>query len=63
VGAVQCVPRRLTDVEDLIKGRVKNEDTAALAGALAVEGAEPLRYNHFKVPLMENLVKRAVRDA
>ena len=24
---------------------------------------EPLRYNHFKVPLMENLVKRAVRDA
>ena len=39
------------------------EETAAMAGAAAVEGAEPLRYNHFKVPLMENLVKRAVRDA
>ena len=63
VGAVQCVPRRLTDVEDLVRGRVQNEETAAMAGAAAIEGAEPLRYNHFKVPLMENLVKRAVRDA
>ncbi len=63
VGAVECIPRRLRDVEDLVRGRVQNEETAALAGAAAVEGAEPLRYNHFKVPLMENLVKRAVRDA
>ena len=63
VGAVQCVPRRLTDVENLVRGRVQNAETAAMAGAAAVEGAEPLRYNHFKVPLMENLVKRAVRDA
>jgi xanthine dehydrogenase YagS FAD-binding subunit len=53
----------LTEVEDLVRGRVQNEETAAMAGAAAVEGAEPLRYNHFKVPLMENLVKRAVRDA
>ena len=44
-------------------GRIQNEETAALAGAAAIEGAEPLRYNDFKVPLMENLVKRAVRDA
>ena len=63
VGAVECIPRRLTDVEDLVRGRVQNEETAAMAGAEAVAGAEPLRYNHFKVPLMENLVKRAVRDA
>ncbi len=63
VGGVQAVPRRLTAVEDLLRGRVQNEETAAMAGAAAVEGAEPLRYNHFKVPLMENLVKRAVRDA
>jgi hypothetical protein len=26
-------------------------------------GAQPLNYNHFKVPLMQNLVRRAVRDA
>ena len=63
VGAVQAIPRRLTAVENLVRGRTQNEETAALAGAAAVEGAEALRYNHFKVPLMENLVKRAVRDA
>jgi xanthine dehydrogenase YagS FAD-binding subunit len=63
VGAVQAIPRRLTEVENLLRGRVQNEETAAMAGAAAVAGAEPLRYNHFKVPLLENLVKRAVRDA
>ena len=63
VGGVQAIPRRLTAVENLVRGRTQNEETATLAGAAAVEGAEPLRYNHFKVPLMENLVKRAVRDA
>ena len=50
-------------VEELITGRDRNDETAELAGALAVRGAEPLNFNHFKVPLMENLVKRAVRDA
>ena len=62
-GAVQCVPRRLEAVEDLVKGSPQNEATAERAGALAVRGATPLNYNHFKIPLLENLVKRAVRDA
>ena len=26
-----------------------------------IEGAQPLRYNGYKVPLMRNLVKRAIR--
>ena len=63
LGAVQCVPRRLTDVEDLIRGRVPNESTAAEAGELATQGARPLNYNHFKIPLVKNLVARAVRSA
>ena len=63
VGAVECVPRRLTDVEDLIRGRVPNESTAAEAGELAAQGAKPLNYNHFKIPLVKNLVARAVRSA
>ena len=62
-GGVQCIPRRLTAVEDEVRGRPQNAETAERAGALALEGATPLNYNHFKVPLMENLVKRAVRDA
>ncbi len=62
-GAVQCIPRRLTDVERAVRGSPKNEQTAERAGALAVRGAKTLNYNHFKIPLMENLVKRAIRDA
>ncbi len=44
----------------MIRGRSRDAETAATAGRLAVQGAKPLNYNHFKVPLMENLVKRAV---
>jgi hypothetical protein len=28
---------------------------------MAIEGAQPLRFNAYKVPLMRNLVKRAIR--
>ncbi|MDE2806320.1 MAG: FAD binding domain-containing protein [Gemmatimonadota bacterium] len=62
-GAVQCIPRRLTAVEDLVRGRPRDEATADMAGELAVRGADPLDYNHFKIPLLRNLVKRAVRGA
>jgi xanthine dehydrogenase YagS FAD-binding subunit len=57
------VPRRLKSVEQRVAGRAKNEETATLAGRIAVEGAQTLRFNQFKVPLMENLVRRAIRDA
>jgi xanthine dehydrogenase YagS FAD-binding subunit len=62
-GAVQCVPRRLTAVEAVVAGQPKNADTALLAGQSAVRGATPLNYNHFKIPLLQNLVTRAIRDA
>lgn len=60
-GAVQCIPRRMTAVEGLVRGRARTADLAEAAGAIASRGAEPLNFNHFKVPLVENLVKRAVR--
>jgi xanthine dehydrogenase YagS FAD-binding subunit len=62
-GGVQCTPRRLTVVEDIVRGSAKDEETAALAGGSASRGATPLNYNQFKIPLLENLVKRAIRDA
>ncbi len=62
-GGVQCVPRRLKVVEDVVRGSVQDEETAALAGGSAARGATPLNFNHFKIPLMESLVKRAIRDA
>jgi xanthine dehydrogenase YagS FAD-binding subunit len=60
-GAVECVPRRLNDVENALRGQQRSEALAEKVGAMAIEGARPLNYNHFKVPLMANLVKRAVR--
>jgi xanthine dehydrogenase YagS FAD-binding subunit len=61
VNAVAAHPYRLTQVEDAIKGKARNEETADLAGRLAIEGARPLRFNGYKVPLVRNLVKRAIR--
>ena len=62
-GAVQCVPRRLTAVEAVVAGQPKTAETATLAGQSAVRGATPLNFNHFKIPLLQNLVTRAIRDA
>lgn len=62
-GGVECVPRRMKVVEEVAKGNPQNAETAALAGTAASRGATPLNYNHFKIPLLENLVQRAIRDA
>ena len=62
-GAVQCVPRRLTVVEQVVQGQAKTAEMASLAGQSAVRGATPLNFNHFKIPLLQNLVTRAIRDA
>jgi xanthine dehydrogenase YagS FAD-binding subunit len=63
VGAVAAVPKRLPAVEAALVGKARNEETADMAGKLAVEGAQTLRYNGYKVPLMRNLVKRAIRGS
>lgn len=62
-GAVECVPRRLTAVEAAVTGQPKNAETASFAGQAAVRGATPLNFNHFKIPLLQNLVTRAIRDS
>jgi xanthine dehydrogenase YagS FAD-binding subunit len=61
VGAVAARPLRLAAVEAAIKGKPRTEETANMAGQLATQGATPLRYNGYKIPLMRNLVKRAIR--
>ena len=62
-GGVECVPRRLTVVEDIVRGGAQDTESAELAGSSAARGATPLNYNHFKIPLLEKLVTRAIRDA
>ena len=63
VGAVAATPKRLANVEAAIVGKARDEATADMAGRMAVEGAVTLRYNGYKVPLMRNLVKRAIRGS
>lgn len=59
-GAVQCTPRRVSNVENAIRGKAKNASTADSVASMATEGARELAHNGFKVPLMQNLVKRAI---
>ena len=63
VGGVSAVPHRLTGVEQIIKGKALEPSIATVAGQSATRGARPVNYNGFKIPLMANLVTRAVRDA
>lgn len=62
-GAVQCTPRRLNVVEDIVRGSERDAETIDLAAGAASRGATALNYNHFKIPLMQNLVRRAIRDS
>ena len=60
VGAVQTTPRRLTDVENAIRGSARSAETAESVKEMTTAGARTLAHNGFKVPLMQNLVKRAI---
>ena len=60
-GAVACKPYRLREVEAAAIGKPLSAETAEQLAPLASRGAKPLNYNHFKVSLMENLVRRAMR--
>lgn len=59
-GAVECTPRRLTSVERAIRGQPRSQATADMVAGMAVQGAKPLARNHYKIPMMDNLVKRAL---
>jgi xanthine dehydrogenase YagS FAD-binding subunit len=58
---VAARPLRLSAVEEAVKGRARDEQTAELAGSLAVRGARTLQHNAYKVPMLKNLIKRAIR--
>jgi len=60
VNAAAARPLRLTAVEKAVRGLPANQVTAEMAGRLALQGAVPLQFNAYKIPLMRNLVKRAI---
>jgi xanthine dehydrogenase YagS FAD-binding subunit len=60
VNGAAARPLRLKAVEEAVRGKPANAATGEMAGKLAVQGAVPLQFNAYKIPLMRNLVKRAI---
>ena len=60
VNGAAARPLRLKVVEDAVRGKPPNATTGEMAGKLAVQGAVPLQFNAYKIPMMRNLVKRAI---
>jgi xanthine dehydrogenase YagS FAD-binding subunit len=60
VNGAAARPLRLKAVEDAVRGQPATAATGEMAGQLAVRGAVPLQFNSYKIPLMRNLVKRAI---
>jgi xanthine dehydrogenase YagS FAD-binding subunit len=60
VNGAAARPLRLKAVEDAVRGKPANAATGEMAGKLAVQGAVALQFNAYKIPLMRNLVKRAI---
>jgi xanthine dehydrogenase YagS FAD-binding subunit len=60
VNGAAARPLRLNAVEDAVRGKPRSAATGEIAGKLAVQGAIPLQFNAYKIPLMKNLVKRAI---
>jgi xanthine dehydrogenase YagS FAD-binding subunit len=60
VNGAAARPLRLKSVESAVVGKPPNATTGEMAGKMAVQGAVPLQFNAYKIPLMRNLVKRSI---
>ena len=63
VNGVAPYPVRVHAAERIVAGTRADEATAVAAGEAAIQGARALRHNDYKIALMRNLVRRAVRSA
>jgi len=60
VNGAAARPLRLKAIEAAVRGKPRSTETGEMAGRLAVREAVPLQFNAYKIPLMRNLVKRAI---
>ncbi len=60
LGGVAPIPWRATKAEQFLAGKTLVGDVLQEAGKLALNGAEPLEKNAYKVPLTQTLVRRAL---
>jgi xanthine dehydrogenase YagS FAD-binding subunit len=63
LGAAAPVPWRAVQAERALLGKKINTTLARAAGEAAILGAEPLRHNAYKLPILATLVRRAVLQA
>jgi xanthine dehydrogenase YagS FAD-binding subunit len=60
MGGVAPVPWRAAKAEEFLRGKRLDEVTAKQAGEIALEGANPLKDNAYKVKLAQDLVQRGL---
>lgn len=60
LGGVAPVPWRVPKAEAALVGQAINNDVLMNVAKVALEGAEPLAKNAYKVPLTQTLVRRAL---
>jgi xanthine dehydrogenase YagS FAD-binding subunit len=63
LGWVAPVPRRAVESEEILVGRVIDEQSASEAAAAAIRSATPLAKNAYKVPVLETVIKRTILAA
>ena len=60
LGAVAPVPVRAADAETYLIGKELNEKVAEQAAEIALQEAEPLKQNAYKIQIAKTLVKRSL---
>ena len=60
LGGVAPVPWRVPKAEAALVGKAMNNEVLTTVAKVALEGAEPLAKNAYKVPLTQTLVRRAL---
>ena len=63
LGGVAPIPWRAPQTEQFLVGKALGPDVLAEAARLALQGAQPLEKNAYKVPLTQTLVRRALAKA
>ncbi len=60
LGGVASTPWRVQEAEKFLTGKPINDKNLEQVATIALDGAEPLEHNGYKVPLTQTLLKRAL---
>jgi len=63
LGAASPVPHRAKEAEAIVRGKKIDEKVARQAAEAAMDGADPLTHNEYKLPLFVTLIRRALLTA